>query len=93
MPYSADVVRRARRVLESRKADHESRQQARLQEVYDKLPRVRQIDISLRSSMVEAAQAAFLGGANTMQQVKKKILEYLILEMYSILQNKETKIA
>ncbi|MBQ7768597.1 MAG: ATP-binding protein [Oscillospiraceae bacterium] len=71
MPYSADVVRRARRVLESRKADHESRQQARLQEVYDKLPRVRQIDISLRSSMVEAAQAAFLGGANTMEQVKK----------------------
>ena len=32
MAYSADVVRRARRVLESKKADHESQQAARLQE-------------------------------------------------------------
>ena len=71
MAYSADVVRRARRVLESQKADHESRQQAHLREVYEKLPRVREIDKLLRSAMVEAAQAAFLGGANTMEQVKK----------------------
>ena len=71
MAYSADVVRRARRVLESQKADHESRQQARLGEVYEALPRIREIDTLLRSSMVEAAQAAFLGGANTMEQVKQ----------------------
>lgn len=71
MAYSADVVRRARRVLESQKADHDSRQQARLQEVYEALPRIREIDKQLRSSMVEAAQAAFLGGANTMEQVKQ----------------------
>ena len=71
MAYSADVVRRARRVLESQKADHESRQQARLQEVYEALPRIREIDMLLRSSMVAAAQAAFLGGANTMEQVKQ----------------------
>ena len=71
MAYSADVVRRARRVLESQKADFDSRQQARLREVYEKLPRVREIDILLRSSMVEAAQAAFLGGENTMEQVKQ----------------------
>ena len=71
MAYSADVVRRARRVLESQKADHESRQQARLQEVYAALPRIREIDMQLRSSMVEAVQAAFMGGANTMEQVKQ----------------------
>ena len=71
MAYSADVVRRARRELESRKADFESRQQARLLEIYEKLPRVREIDRELRSSMVAAAQAAFLGGANTMEQVKQ----------------------
>jgi len=71
MAYSADVVRRARRVLESRKADHESRQQARLREIYETLPRVREIDMLLRSAMAEAAQAAFLGGANIMEQVKK----------------------
>lgn len=71
MAYCADVVRRARRVLEGKKADHDSLQQARLREVYEALPRVREIDMQLRSSMVEAAQAAFLGGANTMEQVKK----------------------
>lgn len=71
MAYSADVVRRARRVLESQKADHDSRQQALLREVYETLPRIREIDMLLRSAMVEAAQAAFLGGANTMEQVKK----------------------
>lgn len=71
MAYSADVVRRARRALESRKADHESRQNARLMEIYKKIPRVREIDIQLRSSMAEAAQAAFLGGVNAMEQVKQ----------------------
>ena len=74
MAYSADVVRRARRELESRKADLESRQQARLLEIYEKLPRVREIDRELRSSMVAAAQAAFLGGANAIEQVKKSNL-------------------
>ena len=64
MAYSRDVVIRARRELESRKADHESRQQARLQEVYEKLPRVREIDKELRSSMVLAAQAAFVSGGD-----------------------------
>jgi len=71
MAYNPDVVSRARRILDSRKADHESRQQAQLREIYEKLPRVREIDIQLRSSMVAAAQAAFLGGSNTMEQVKQ----------------------
>ncbi len=71
MAYSVDVVRRARRVLEGKKAEHESRQQARLREVYKKIPRVREIDILLRSSMVEAAQAAFCGSANTIEEVKR----------------------
>ena len=71
MAYSADVVRRARRALESQKTEHESRQQARLLEVYETLPRIREIDMLLRSSMVEAVQAAFMGGANTIEQVKK----------------------
>ena len=64
MAYSNDVVRRARQRLESMKADRESQQQARLREVYDTLPRVREIDRQLRSSMVLAAQAAFLKGTD-----------------------------
>ena len=62
MAYSSDVVRRARRELESRKADHESKQQARQQEIYAKLPRVVEIDKALRSSMVQAVQSAFVKG-------------------------------
>ena len=71
MAYSADVVRRARRALESRKDAHEALQAARLLEVYEKLPRIRDIDRTLRSSMAEAVQAAFSGGANTLEQVKQ----------------------
>ncbi len=67
MPYSSDVVRRARRELESRKADHESRQQARQQEIYKKIPRVEEIDRQLRASMVQAAQAAFVKGEDGQQ--------------------------
>lgn len=75
MAYSTDVVRRARRELESRRADFESRQQARLLEIYEKLPRVREIDMQLRSSMVAAAQAAFLGGSGAMEQAKQANLQ------------------
>ena len=64
MAYSSDVVRRARQQLESLKADHESQQQARLLEIYEALPRVKEIDRLLKCSMVQAAQAAFLKGAD-----------------------------
>ena len=74
MAYSNEVVRRARRRLESNKADHDSLQQARLQEIYARLPRVWEIDKQLRLSMVLAAQAAFQkgdGGAAALAEVKE----------------------
>lgn len=74
MAYSSDVVRRARARLESMKADRESLQQARLQEIYKSLPRVRQIDKELRSSMVLAVQSSFVkgeGGAEALAQVRQ----------------------
>ena len=75
MTYSNDVLRRARRALESQKAEYEARQEANLQEIYEKLPRVREIDKELRLSMVQAAQAAFVGGdQSAMEQVKTKNL-------------------
>ncbi len=75
MTYSNDVLRRARRALESQKADHESRQQANLQEIYEKLPRVREMDKQLRLSMVQAAQAVFARGAQeVMEQAKQENL-------------------
>jgi len=74
MAYSHDVVARARRELESRRADHESRQQARLQEIYEKLPRVREIDKELRKSMVLVVQVSFAKGedcAEALAQVRQ----------------------
>lgn len=73
MAYSADVIRRARRQLESQKAEYEAAQQSRLQEIYEKLPRVREIDRQLRISMVQAVQTAFLqGGAEDLNRVRQE---------------------
>ena len=77
MAYSNDVVRRARQRLDSMNADRESVQQARLQQVYAVLPRVREIDKELRTSMVFAAQAAFQKGTDgltALSQVRQKNL-------------------
>ena len=74
MAYDAQVVRRARQRLESAKADKESENRQKLQMIYEKLPRVRQIDMELRKSMVLATQAVFSGGDGAqaaMEEVKK----------------------
>ena len=74
MPYSNEIVRKARAELASRKADHESRMNARLQEAYVKVPRIKEIDILLRKSMAAAAQAAFVKGEDAkvaMEAVKQ----------------------
>lgn len=74
MAYNSEVMRRARQRLESAKADRESQYRERLQTVYTQLPRVREIDIELRKSMVLATQAIFAGGEDAveaMESVKK----------------------
>lgn len=74
MAYSSEVVRRARQRLESLKADKDSVYRERLQNVYRQLPRVREIDVELRKSMVLATQAVFAGGENAqeaLEDVKK----------------------
>ncbi|MBR4017508.1 MAG: ATP-binding protein [Oscillospiraceae bacterium] len=63
MAYSSDVLRRARKTLETRKMEYESLQQARQEEIYTRLPQVREIDKELQSSMAQAALAAFLNGS------------------------------
>lgn len=74
MAYSMEVTRRAQQRLAQQKADHESRYNHRLFEAYEKLPRLKEIDLALRKSMVLAAQAAFTKGqdaAAAMEQVKQ----------------------
>ena len=74
MPYSNEVVRKARAELASRKADHESRTLARLHDAYAKVPRIREIDILLRKSMALAMQTVFQTGSDAkaaMEEVKQ----------------------
>ena len=74
MPYSIEVTRRAQQRLAQQKADHESKFNHRLFEAYEQQPRLRQIDLDLRKSMVLAAQAAFTKGQDAvaaMEQVKQ----------------------
>ena len=64
MGYSAEVLRRARARLAEAKADRESENRQHLQEAYEKVPRIREIDRELRITMAMAAQAAFSRGSS-----------------------------
>lgn len=74
MAYSADVIHRALNRLESMKTDRASVLRSREQEIYEKLPRVREIDKQLAGSMALAVQAAFSkgqDGAAALAQVRE----------------------
>lgn len=59
MAYAAEIISRAKAQLARRTEEKESLTRQRLSEVYEKLPRIREIDMELRRTMVQAAQAAF----------------------------------
>ena len=64
MAYSEEVVQRARARLAQAKEDRESENRQHLAEAYDRIPRLRQIDILLRRTMAMAAQAVFSSGGD-----------------------------
>ena len=73
MGYSAQVIARAKQRLADRNTDKQSRAQAALEEAYERLPRLREIDRELRRSMTLAAATAFRQGEDAreaMEQVK-----------------------
>ena len=70
MGYSIEVLKRARAELARQREDQISKNNARLERVYREIPRVRQIDMELRQTMVEAARAAFGGSPDAMQTAK-----------------------
>ena len=75
MAYSKEIVLRARGILAQQKADRESQSAARLAQVYQEVPRIREIDIQLRKTMAAAAQAAFIKGGDAraaMEQVRQQ---------------------
>ena len=78
MAYSAEVVRRARARLAQAKEDRESENRQHLAEAYARVPRIREIDMQLRRTMAQAAQAAFLQGSDgrdLLEQVRQQNLE------------------
>ncbi len=62
MAYSNEVVRRARARLQQARDDRERENRDRLMMAYQRIPRVREIDLQLRRTMAKAAQSAFAGG-------------------------------
>ena len=62
MPYSAQIMQRARQQLAQRKADRESLYNHNLHEAYIKVPRLREIDMQMRQTVILAAQTAFMKG-------------------------------
>ena len=77
MAYSSEVVKRARAILAQAKEDRESENRQHLAEAYAKVPRIREIDMQLRRTMAQAAQAAFRqgsDGAEALLRVKEQNL-------------------
>ena len=74
MSYSADILARAKQALAQQKADAQSRYNQNLQNAYEAVPRLREIDRQLRLGMTLAAKAVFTQGGDAvaaMEQVKK----------------------
>ena len=78
MAYSAQVVSKARQLLEQRIADKKSRYRHDLQAPYARVPRIREIDMLLRQTMASAAMTVFEEGGDiraTMEKVKEENLK------------------
>lgn len=80
MAYSAEVVKRARARLAQAKEDRESENRQHLAVAYARVPRIQEIDIQLRRTMAQAAQAAFLQGGDGRELLEKARLENLELQ-------------
>ena len=78
MAYSMEVVQRARARLAQAKEDRESENRQHLAEAYARVPRIREIDIQLRRTMAQAAQAAFRQGSDgreEMEAIRQRLKE------------------
>ena len=80
MAYSAEVVKRARARLAQAKEDRESENRQHLAVAYARVPRIQEIDIQLRRTMAQAAQAAFLQGGDGRELLEKARLGNLELQ-------------
>lgn len=80
MAYSAEVVKRARARLAQAKEDRESENRQHLAVAYAQVPRIREIDMLLRRTMAQAAQAAFLQGSDGRELLEEARVKNLELQ-------------
>ena len=80
MSYSSEVVKKARERLAMAREDRESENRQHLAEAYARVPRIRDIDIQLRRTMAQAAQAAFLQGSDGRELLEQARQENLSLK-------------
>ena len=80
MAYSEQVLRRAQARLAQEKADCESESNARIEQIYDQYPRLREIDRAMRQSVAKAVTVAFRKGEDTTAAIEKIKDENLALQ-------------
>jgi DNA replication protein DnaC len=80
MAYSAEVLRRARARLAMAREDRESENREHLQNAYQQVPRLREIDIQLRATMAMAAQAAFSQGEDPQELLQEARRKNMLLQ-------------
>lgn len=80
MAYSAEVVARARARLAQDREDRASENRRHLAHAYEKVPRIREIDIQLRATMALAAQAAFTQGEDPQELLQQAKRENMLLQ-------------
>ena len=80
MAYSAEVVQRARARLAQAKEDRESENRQHLQEAYQQVPRIQEIDMELRSTMAKAAQMVFISGGDAKKAMDQVRVQNLFLQ-------------
>lgn len=71
MPYSSEVIGRARQRLENEKTEKRSRYYANLEQAYREVPRLRQIDMEMKGNVAKAVQSAFSEGLEAMTKAQK----------------------
>ena len=80
MAYSEQVLRLAQERLSRENADKRSLYNQRLWEAYEKVPRLREIDMQLRRTMTLAAQTAFTQGGDAKAAMEQVRVENLSLQ-------------
>ena len=80
MAYSEQVIRRAQARLAQEKADCESESNARIEAIYQKYPRLREIERAMRHSVAKAVSVAFRKGTDPAAAIQAIQEENLALQ-------------